>query len=56
MQAKEEIAGGTKNKAALQNAAAAKKILTEDRGSVWANHLGEDHCAIDSDIEELANS
>ena len=45
MQAKEEIAGGTKNKAALQNAAAAKKILTKDRGSVWAE--------IDSDVEEL---
>ena len=45
MQAKEEIAGGTINKAALQNAAAGKKILTEDRGTVWAE--------IDSDVEEL---
>ena len=56
MHAKEEMAGGTKNKAALQNAAAVERILTADKGSVWADQVGEDHCAIDSDLEEEANS
>ena len=34
MQAKEEIAGGTKNKAVLQNATAAKRILTDETASM----------------------
>ena len=56
MRAKEEMAGGAKNKAALHNAAAAKRVLTADIGSVWADQVGEDHCATDSDMEEMANS
>ena len=45
MQAKEDVEGGVKNKAALQNAAAAKRILVVDRGSVWSDDLGDDHLA-----------
>ena len=45
----EEIPGGVKNKAVLQNAAAAKRIL---RGSVWSQDIGEDQKAADSDLEE----
>ena len=46
------LPGGVKNKAATQNAAAAKRILTQPRGSVWSNDVGEDQQAVDSDIEE----
>ena len=56
MQAKEEVAGRAKNKAVLQNAAAAKKNITDERASMWGDRLGEDQCAIDSDIEEMTTS
>ena len=48
----EVLLGGVKNKAATQNAAAAKRILTQTMGSVWSNDIGEDQHAVDSDIEE----
>ena len=45
----DEMPGGVKNKAAIQNAAAAKRIL---RGSVWSQDNGEDQKVADSDLEE----
>ena len=45
----EEVPGGIKNKALMQNAAAAKRIL---RGSVWANDIEDDQRVADSDLEE----
>ena len=48
----EILPGGTKNKASIQNAAAAKRTLTQTRGSVWSNDLGEDQQAVESEGEE----
>ena len=45
----EEVPGGVKNTAVLQNAAAAKRIL---RGSVWSHDIEEDQRVADSDLEE----
>ena len=48
----EMLPGGIKNKAVTQNAAAAKRILTQTRGSVWSTGIGEDQKAIESGDEE----
>ncbi len=45
----EEVPGGIKNKALMQNAAAAKRIL---RSSVWSNDIQDDQRVADSDLEE----
>ena len=53
MRPKEAFTGGVKNKAAQQNAAAAKKIRVENRDSMWSDNLGEDHFAKDDDATDI---